>query len=603
MQCRERQFEVQTMPTDPQLIVSVSGIRGIVGQSFTPGVALHFATALGQHASGGKIVLSRDGRPSGCMLRHAILGGLLAAGCEVHDLGIAPTPTVGLAVRTLGAAGGIQITASHNSAEWNGLKLFSADGRILGAADGRKVQARFEANEAPTKSCAQLGSVQDYRRAEDDHRDRILPLVDVPRIRAAKLWAFVDANGGAGGPLARKVLHALQVQTFAQGDHADGNFLHEPEPTAENLCEIGPIVRQHGAHIGFALDPDADRLALLDEQGRYIGEELTLALAVQFRLSRERGPVVVNMSTSRVVEDLAAKYGCPFHRSAVGEANVADCMIAVGAVIGGEGNGGVIDPRVGLVRDPFIGMALILNLLAETGKKLSELVAELSEYHIVKDKYTVDREQLPALFSGLQRRWPDAKVNALDGLRWTGRIAGCMCGRATPSRLCGVIAEAPRRRGAGTVQGCGWLDENVNRDCRLRLCKLLHSRKRQSRSGLFPIVHHRRVEFRLQFHQFLMGVVGRDVFGYHRRMSRRGRLVHLRFGYGCGRCRLRPVFAGQVDTAGRDGQQQRQHDSHVLHHLSSPALAGLVFFARAFVSVKPSAALNRVPPLPPVCCK
>jgi phosphomannomutase len=439
------------MTAESQLIVSVSGIRGIVGQSLTPGVALVFASALAHYTDGGKMVLSRDGRPSGSMLRHAVLGGLLAAGCEVHDLAVAPTPTVGLAVRTLEAAGAIQITASHNPAEWNGLKLFGKDGRILSAAEGRQIQALFEAGATATKPWQQIGTVQDYRRAEDDHRDKVLQLVDVPHIRSAQLWAFVDANGGAGGPLARKLLHGFQVKMFAQGDHADGYFLHEPEPTAENLRDIGPVVKQHGAHIGFALDPDADRLALLDENGRYIGEELTLALAVQFRLSRQRGPVVVNMSTSRVVEDIATKFGCPFHRSAVGEANVADRMLEVGAVIGGEGNGGVIDPRVGLVRDPFIGMGLILNLLAESGKKLSELVAELPQYHIVKDKYTVPRDRLPQLFEGLQKRWPKAKVNTLDGLRldWVDRWVHVRPSNTEP--IVRVIAEAPRQAEADAL--------------------------------------------------------------------------------------------------------------------------------------------------------
>jgi phosphomannomutase len=347
-------------------------------------------------------------------------------------------------VRTLQAAGAIQITASHNPAEWNGLKLFGADGRVLSSAEGRKIQALFEAGVTPTKSWRELGTVHDYRRAEDDHRDKVVQLVDAPRIRNAQLWAFVDANGGAGGPLARKLLQALQVKMFAQGDHADGDFLHEPEPTADNLRDIGPVVTQHGAHVAFALDPDADRLALLDETGSYIGEELTLALAVQFRLSQQRGPVVVNMSTSRVVEDIATRFGCPFHRSAVGEANVADRMLEVGAVIGGEGNGGVIDPRVGLVRDPFIGMGLILNLMAETGKKLSELVAGLPVYHIVKDKYTVALERLPQLFKALQKRWPDAKVNTVDGLRldWPDRWVHVRSSNTEP--IVRVIAEAPK---------------------------------------------------------------------------------------------------------------------------------------------------------------
>jgi phosphomannomutase len=428
--------------TPGSLIVSVSGIRGIIGEGLTPEVALHFVLAFGAHVGGGRVVLSRDGRPSGAMLRHAVLAGLLASGCEVHDLGVAPTPTVGLAVRTLEAAGGIQITASHNPAPWNGLKLFGPKGRVLGAAAA--VDDRAPAGAGGTVPHDKLGSVQDYRQAEEVHRDRVLSLIDVPRIRSAGLRAFLDANGGAGGPLGKLLLQALQVQTFCHGCDPEGFFLHEPEPTAENLRELCPMVRHRGADVGFALDPDADRLALIDEQGRYLGEERTLALAARFRLGRERGPVVINMSTSRVTADVAAQLGCPCHRAAVGEANVADKMLEVGAVFGGEGNGGVIDPRVGLVRDPFLGMGLILNLMAETGRKLSELAAELPAYHIVKDKYTVPRERLPQLFEALAGRWPGAEVNRVDGLRldWADRWLHVRPSNTEP--IVRVIAEAPR---------------------------------------------------------------------------------------------------------------------------------------------------------------
>jgi phosphomannomutase len=436
------------MSAEQGLIVSVSGIRGIVGESLTPAAALAFASALGGHTNGGKIVVSRDGRPSGMMLRHAILAGLSAAGCEVHDIGIAPTPTVGLAVRQLHAAGGIQITASHNPAPWNGLKLFGPDGRVLSAAEGRKVQARFESGDGRRVPWNALGTVQDYHQAEEFHGDRILELIDVPRIRAAGLRAFLDGNGGAGGPLGRRLLQALHVETTCHGCEADGLFRHEPEPTAENLRDICPLIVAHHADIGFALDPDSDRLALIDETGRYIGEELTLALSAAFRLRRERGPIVINMSTSRVCEDIAAKHSCVCHRSAVGEANVADKMREVGAVLGGEGNGGVLDPRVGLVRDPFIGMGLVLNLMAESGRKLSELVAELPVYHIVKDKYTVPRERLPELFAALTKRWPEAAVNRLDGLRLDWPDCWLHVRPSNTEPIVRVIAEAPKEDNA-----------------------------------------------------------------------------------------------------------------------------------------------------------
>jgi phosphomannomutase len=426
------------------LIVSVSGIRGIIGGSLTPEVAGAFAAALGTHVHGGRIVLSRDGRPNGAVLRHAVLAGLLSTSCNVDDIGVASTPTCGLAIRRLQAAGGLQLTASHNPAEWNGLKLFGPNGTVLTAPEGRKVQALFEAQSFTRQPFNELGTLTENRNAEEWHRRRVLEMVDVSRIQSARLRTFLDANGGAGGPLGQHLLEDLHCRPTCHACRGDGIFLHEPEPIAANLTAIGPLVLHHGADIGLVLDPDADRLALLDETGRYIGEELTLALAVLFRLRRDPGPVVINMSTSRVVEDIARQFGCTCFRSAVGEANVVEKMNEVGAVIGGEGNGGVIDPRVGGVRDPFIGMGLILNLMAETGRKLSQLVAELPAYTIVKDKYPVERDRLPMLFTDLRRRWPDAVVNDLDGLRldWPDRWVHVRPSNTEP--IVRVIAEAPQ---------------------------------------------------------------------------------------------------------------------------------------------------------------
>jgi phosphomannomutase len=450
---RQKQKGLHNVPAEPSeekrltpasdLIVSVSGIRGIIGQGLTSEVATAFAAALATATQGGRIVVSRDGRPSGMVLRHAVLAGLLSAGSTVEDIGVAPTPTCGLAVRRLQAAGAIQLTASHNPAEWNGLKLFGSEGRVLTATEGEKIKALFAAQAFRRASWDKLGTVIDRPHVENWHRDKVLELVDVPRIRAQQFRAFLDANGGAGGPLGRRLLSAFQCEPVCHACDADGFFQHEPEPVPANLQRICPLVPQHGADIGFALDPDADRLALIDENGRFIGEELTLALATLHRLRHERGPVVVNMSSSRVNEDIAGQFGCLCHRSAVGEANVVDKMKEMGAVIGGEGNGGVIDPRIGWVRDPFIGMGLVLNLMAETGKKLSELAAELPTYTIVKDKYTVARDRLPALFAALIERWPEAATNRLDGLRldWKDRWVHVRPSNTEP--IVRVIAEAP----------------------------------------------------------------------------------------------------------------------------------------------------------------
>ncbi|MBI2804925.1 MAG: phosphoglucosamine mutase [Planctomycetes bacterium] len=426
-----------------ELIVSVSGVRGIVGAGLSPGVALAFAQALGTYLQGGRIVLSRDSRPSGQMLRHAVLAGLTSCGCDVVDLGITPTPTVGLAIRKLGAAGGIQITASHNPAPWNGMKLFGADGAVLSATKGLEVKHIFDGNSFTAVAHENLGALSESVEALTWHRERVVELVDGARIAARRFRVLLDTNGGAGGPLGAALLDSLSAQAIVQGGNPNGEFAHPPEPLAENLQSILPLVPQHRADVGFVLDPDADRLAVIDEQGRYIGEELTLALATLCRLKQQRGPVVINMSSSRVTEDIAKRFDVPCHRTAVGEANVVEMMRSVNAVLGGEGNGGVIDPRVGWVRDPFIGMALILQLLADTGKKLSEVVAELPGYTIVKDKYTVPRDLLPRLNATLAARWADAAPNRVDGLRldWPDRWVHVRPSNTEP--IVRVIAEAP----------------------------------------------------------------------------------------------------------------------------------------------------------------
>lgn len=431
-----------------ELIVSVSGIRGIVGEGLTPGPALAFAQALGTYLQGGKVVLSRDSRPSGSMLRHAVIAGLTSCGCEVHDLSIAPTPTVGLAIRNLNAAGGIQISASHNPSPWNGLKLFGSDGGVLSASRGKEIKDLFDRSAFRHAAWNKLGGLSECRQAEDWHRERVMQLVDVARIRSRKFRVLLDANAGAGGPLGKAVLDALGCESTILGGAPDGDFQHPPEPLAENLTTVLPAVRESQSSIGFVLDPDADRLALLDEQGRYIGEELTLALGVLRRLKQQKGDVVINMSTSRVVEDLCHRAGVKCHRAAVGEANVVEKMREVNAVIGGEGNGGVIDPRVGWVRDPFIGMGLILDLMAEEQKPLSEIVASLPSYVIVKDKYQISRDRLPQANALLENRWPGVRANTLDGLRldWDDRWVHVRPSNTEP--IVRVIAEAPTEQQA-----------------------------------------------------------------------------------------------------------------------------------------------------------
>jgi phosphomannomutase len=429
------------VPSD--LIVSVSGIRGIVGAGLTAEAAARFAAAYGSTVAGQRVILSRDGRPSGEMIRHAVVAGLLGAGCTVEDIGIAATPTCGFVVRQLGAAGAIQITASHNPAPWNGLKMFGSDGAVLPADAGAVIRALYETGEFHRSAWDGIGSVSVPPDAAVEHAQAVLDLISVTAVAGQQFRVFLDANAGAGGPLGVKLLSDLGCQIIEHACEPTGLFVHEPEPIPAHLADVAPWVQQHGCAVGFVLDPDSDRLALIDETGTCVSEECTLALAVKYRLRHAPGPVVVNMSTSRMNEDIAAAARCPFYRSAVGEANVVAVMHSAGAVIGGEGNGGVIDPRVGWVRDPFVGMAFILSAMAEEGKPFSQLVAELPRYAMLKTKFVVPREKLPAAFTALEARWSGARVNRIDGLRLDGPDWWLHVRGSNTEPVVRVIAEAP----------------------------------------------------------------------------------------------------------------------------------------------------------------
>lgn len=448
------------LPSD--LIVTVSGIRGIVGQSLTPEAVLALAQTLGSLLEGQPVVLGRDSRPSGEMLGDLVAAGLTSAGCDVHDLGICPTPSLGVVIQHLRTAGGVQITASHNPSPYNGLKLFGPDGAVFGAAMGQRLLEQLRGGNRRRADYEHVGhrlrhdllldeTEDHYFDYADVHQDLVVRQVDLPALKRRRFRVLVDANHGAGGYLAERLLHKLGCEVELLGDTPDGQFTHPPEPIEENLRSICPLVVQAKADVGFALDPDADRLAIIDETGRYIGEELTLALAVLQRLRRQPGPVVINMSSSRVTEDVAGRLGCVCHRSPVGEANVVEYMRAVGAVLGGEGNGGVIDPRVGWVRDPFIGMALVLSLLAEREQPLSAIVASLPHYVIMKEKLNLERAALPALYDALRRHWPEASVNEADGLRLAGEDWWLHARPSNTEPIVRLIVEAPSTQRAADL--------------------------------------------------------------------------------------------------------------------------------------------------------
>lgn len=429
------------VPSD--LIVSVSGIRGIVGAGLTAEAAARFAAAYGSTVAGKRVIVSRDGRPSGEVLRHAVTAGLLGAGCTVEDIGIAPTPTCGFAVRQLNAAGAIQITASHNPAPWNGLKMFGPDGAVLPADAGAVIRGLYETGAFARAAWDGIGTVSVPPDVDADHIQAVLDTISVATVAGQRFRVFLDANGGAGGPLGVKLLTDLGCEIIEHGCEANGVFAHEPEPIPAHLVDVAPWVKQHECAIGFVLDPDSDRLALIDETGTCVSEEATLALAVKYRLRQQPGAIAINMSTSRMNQDVATAAGCACFRSAVGEANVVGLMRATNAVIGGEGNGGVIDPRIGWVRDPFVGMAFILSLMAEERRPFSQLVAELPQYAMLKTKFTVSRERLPDAIAALEARWPEAKVNRDDGLRLDGPDWWLHVRGSNTEPVVRVIAETP----------------------------------------------------------------------------------------------------------------------------------------------------------------
>ncbi|MEX0818614.1 MAG: phosphoglucosamine mutase, partial [Pirellulaceae bacterium] len=365
----------------------------------------------------------RDGRHTGRMLADAIRSGLCAVGRDVIDADVAATPTTGILVRQANAAGGIQISASHNPPAYNGIKLFGPEGRVLTADVGERVVARYRGGEVDWVEHDRIGFVQTCHDTTSRHLELVLANVDVERIRKQRFKVLLDSNHGAGSILGRQLLETLGCRITLLGGEPDGQFEHTPEPTAENLAGVRARIVEAEAAVGFCQDPDADRLAVIDETGRYIGEELTLVLCLDHVLSQTAGPVVINCATSRMSEDIANKYGVEFYRSAVGEANVCTMMQEKQAVFGGEGNGGPIDPRVGYVRDSFVGMALILDAMAASGKTVSGLADSLPHYDIHKTKITLDRERIPSALDAVEKHFADATASRLDGLRldWPDR--------------------------------------------------------------------------------------------------------------------------------------------------------------------------------------
>jgi len=368
------------------LKISISGVRGIANESLTPEICLNFAKAFGTYLKGGKIVVGIDPRPSSEFIKGIVIEGLVSCGLKVIDLGMVPTPTVGIMVRELNASGGLMITASHNPPEWNGLKFFREDGMFFNQSQLEKLLLIYKTQNFKERDG---GSLRNYAKACEVHIKKILKAINPLRLRRKKFKVVYDACNGAGSYASAQLLKKLGCRVIAINADPRKPFPRGAEPTPSNITALCEAVKKEGADLGFAQDPDADRLALVNERGEAISEEYTLVLCADYILSQNQpGPkiIVANLSTTRALDDLSKRWGTILIRTKIGEIHVAEEMKKVKAVIGGEGNGGVIYPRVSFLRDSLTGMALILSALTQGGQKLSGLMSDIPQYFMYKTK-------------------------------------------------------------------------------------------------------------------------------------------------------------------------------------------------------------------------
>jgi phosphomannomutase len=440
------------------LMLGVSGLRGLVGESLSPEVIGAYAHAFISHLkatespANGKyfvVVLGRDSRPSGGFVRDAAVAALTASGAHVIDLGVVTTPGTAMMVKKLNADAGIVATASHNPIIWNGLKLLDRRGIAPPPSFIAKIIERFRSTDRAYVSVDKIVASSSNDQTNAHHVDRVLSHVDVLGIASKRFKVVIDSINGAGCVGGSTLLSKLGCNIIQINGEPTGQFAHEPEPTEKNLTDLCSEVRRQKAHVGFAQDPDADRLAIVDENGRYIGEEYTLALASEYILRKKPGSLAAaNLSTSRMLDDIAARHGGRVIRTPVGEANVVEGMLAHGAIIGGEGNGGVIDPRIVAGRDSLTSIAYTLALMAEENRPLSQIVDSLPRYVIIKDKFECRREDADRAVAALKQHFASEKVDTQDGIRIDWPDAWVHARPSNTEPIMRIIAEAPTRESA-----------------------------------------------------------------------------------------------------------------------------------------------------------
>lgn len=402
-----------------KLLFSVAGARGIVGETIDVDIVTRLTLAFCATLPEGDVVVGRDTRPSGQSFTHSVIGAVTASGRDCVDLGVATTPTVEMMTERLGAAAGIIVTASHNRVEWNALKFLDHRGIFITKDVSDRLYGVFQSGQFALADGRGCGSVKEYAPSADDHIRAILELdvVDADAISAKRFKVVLDCINGAGSVIAPRLLDRLGVEVITVNCEPNGDFFRDPEPRPENLGELAERVREEGADVGFACDPDADRLALVDGDGTAVSEEYTLALAVDGVLARTPGPVVVNLSTSSVIDRVARKHDVDVYRTPVGEAHVVDLLLRKGAVIGGEGNGGVIYPGLHPGRDAPLGMALILQMLTDRGVSLREQLEQYPPFFIHKEKVALEGAFAPEAISRRTEQLGPRAIDTRDGVK------------------------------------------------------------------------------------------------------------------------------------------------------------------------------------------
>ena len=435
----------------PTLKISISGVRGVIGDSLTPTLLTRFAQAFGTYVGARTIVIGRDPRTSGEMVKQAVIAGLLSSGCRILDIGMCPVPTIQLLVRHHRAHGGIAITASHNPAEWNALKFIGRGGFFLNTGQARELLDIYHQGEYTRVRGAEMREVAELPGAIDLHIQTIMDVLGPLPTRRKKLRVVLDACNGAGSLVGPKLLAALGAEVFTINVTPNGLFPRPAEPLAENLGDLCAAVKAKQADVGFAQDMDADRLAMVSEKGVAIGEEYTLLLATLSVLNKNPGPVVANLSTTSTLQEIVNRFHCSLFLSKIGEVNVTEEMQKQSAVIGGEGNGGVIYPRLNFARDSLVGMALILHLLAETGQTITELVSTLPRFVMIKEKLVCPSDKIPAVLRVLRQEYAAYPMDLRDGVKVSLPDGWFLVRGSNTEPIIRVIAEAKTEADARAI--------------------------------------------------------------------------------------------------------------------------------------------------------